>query len=669
MSTITVKNWKVTDDSSPEFEFIPPEYHVTYWEIPKWWYKGAQSCYTSCVRIDVGETSIYVDGTSPLMQFTLEWEEGGEGRATFSDWRCIDRALFLNKNNLGAVNRDESDEYIDVEFDDYFYRIRYDNYNGPDVIPPEPPWEGHYGGRFHIKSVQNAALALTGGPFTAWDIDGINERQITEVAVGEELVFVTIPNCAKLFKGNTTPTWEFGELTDTSKVKNMSEMLSETSFNQPIGEWDVSNVHTLGSLFYKTPFNQDISGWDTSSATSMSYMFYGTPFNEDISGWDTSNVTNMRYMFDQNTVFNQDIGEWDVSNVMDMSAMFIRTPFNQDISGWDTSNVTNMFHMFELATVFNQDIGEWDVSNVTDMSSMFKNASSFNQNLSQWSVSKIPSKPTDFDTNSGFEGQITKQPQWGWGGNDGGRFHIKNVQNAALALTGGPFTAWDTDFTNERQITEVAVGEELVFVTSPDCGYLFEYNETQTWEFGDLTATSKVTNMRYMFHHAEVFNADISSWNTSNVTSMNSMFRFAELFNQDIGSWNTSNVTDMRHMFQRTRAFNADIGSWDVSNVNDMRQMFSYTNAFNANIGSWNTSKVTSMRQLFRNASAFNQNISDWDTFNVTEMEYMFWLATVFDQDISNWCVSKIPSKPDDFDLDSGFEGQITKQPQWGTCP
>ncbi len=145
MSTITIENWKVTENNSPEFQFVPPEYHVTYWKIPKWWYKGKQSCYTSCVRIDVGETSVYVDGTSPLMQFTLEWEEGGEGRATFSNWRCINRVLFLNKNNLGAVSRYESDEYIDVEFNDYFYKIRYDNYFGPDIIEPlqsdlKPVW-------------------------------------------------------------------------------------------------------------------------------------------------------------------------------------------------------------------------------------------------------------------------------------------------------------------------------------------------------------------------------------------------------------------------------------------------------------------------------------------------------------------------------------------------
>jgi hypothetical protein len=145
MSSITIENWKVTDDSSPEFELVPPEYHVTYWEIPKWWYKGDEVCYTSCVRIDVGQTSVYVDGTSPLMKFTLNWEAGGQGTASFTDWRCIDRALILEKDNLGAVNRDESDEYIDVEFNDYFYKIRYDNYFGPDIEQPlqgdiKPVW-------------------------------------------------------------------------------------------------------------------------------------------------------------------------------------------------------------------------------------------------------------------------------------------------------------------------------------------------------------------------------------------------------------------------------------------------------------------------------------------------------------------------------------------------
>lgn len=169
MSTITIENWKVTEDNSPEFQFVPPEYHVTYWEIPKWWYKGTYVCYTSCVRIDVGETSIYVDGTSPLMKFTLSWTAGGEGSASFTDWRCIDRAMILNKDNLGAVNRRESDEYIDVEFDDYFYKIRHDNYLGPDVIEPlqkdlKPQWvDGDNSRPFYLDPIPFTTGTFLGG--------------------------------------------------------------------------------------------------------------------------------------------------------------------------------------------------------------------------------------------------------------------------------------------------------------------------------------------------------------------------------------------------------------------------------------------------------------------------------------------------------------------------
>jgi len=50
-------------------------------------------------------------------------------------------------------------------------------------------------------------------------------------------------------------------------------------------------------------------------------------------------------------------------------------------------------------------------------------------------------------------------------------------------------------------------------------------------------------------------------------------------------------------------------------------------------------------------------------------MYAMFYGASAFDQDLSQWCVSKITSKPKRFDLDSAFEDQDEKQPQWGKCP
>jgi surface protein len=66
---------------------------------------------------------------------------------------------------------------------------------------------------------------------------------------------------------------------------------------------------------------------------------------------------------------------------------------------------------------------------------------------------------------------------------------------------------------------------------------------------------------------ADVFNANIGSWNVSSVTNMEGVFRSALAFNQDIGSWNVSSVTDMTYMFYVTSAFNQDLSGWCVDDI------------------------------------------------------------------------------------------------------
>jgi len=98
------------------------------------------------------------------------------------------------------------------------------------------------------------------------------------------------------------------------------------------------------------------------------YGFIGnnTTFNQPIGNWDVSNVTQMRNLFKAAYSFNQNISNWDVSNVTDMKSMFhAATAFNQDISNWDVSNVTNMGLMFHQAD-FNLDLGNWNVDNVVE---------------------------------------------------------------------------------------------------------------------------------------------------------------------------------------------------------------------------------------------------------------------------------------------------------------
>lgn len=136
MSTIKIHNWKVSEeDPSGEMVYIKPEYHIRYWEVPKWWYPGPTAVYASCVRVDLNDTSsIYIDGTTPLMQIELEWD-GEKLKAT--NYRDIRRALICAKDNLGAINRDESDDYTDVEFfGDNYYIKRTDNYTPAPVLDP-----------------------------------------------------------------------------------------------------------------------------------------------------------------------------------------------------------------------------------------------------------------------------------------------------------------------------------------------------------------------------------------------------------------------------------------------------------------------------------------------------------------------------------------------------
>jgi len=154
-----------------------------------------------------------------------------------------------------------------------------------------------------------------------------------------------------------------------SAVTNISYMFAradfDSTFNSPIGDWDVSNITNMSNVFSDArEFNQDLSSWDVSNVTNMSNMFSGAiNFNQDIGSWNTSNVTDMSSIFRGAKAFNQDISSWDISKISSMYYMFAYTDsFNQDLSNWNTSNVSNMAGVFNKAKEFNQDISSWDYS-------------------------------------------------------------------------------------------------------------------------------------------------------------------------------------------------------------------------------------------------------------------------------------------------------------------
>lgn len=177
--------------------------------------------------------------------------------------------------------------------------------------------------------------------------------------------------------------------------------------------------------------------------------------------------------------------------------------------------------------------------------------------------------------------------------------------------------------------------------------------------------TGSAVTMSSMFMYTVEFNQDIGKWDTSNVENMSSMF-WESAMNSDIGDWDTGKVKTMDRMFFRASNFNQDIGDWDTSELKTASRVFSQSKAFNRDISRWNTGQVESMYGMFEQASAFNQDISSWNISKVENMDNMFEKAAVFNRDLSRWHAVLIPQKPDEFDTQSGFEGDTAKQPHWG---
>ena len=127
------------------------------------------------------------------------------------------------------------------------------------------------------------------------------------------------------------------------------------------------------------------------NVTDFSRIFQScSSFNQPIGDWDVSNVTGMAFMFNGASSFNQPIGDWVVSNVTNVFSMFqAATSFDHPLNNWDISSLTTTSRMFFNATAFNQDLNNWDISNITSTDLMFRGASSFNQDLSDWNIINV----------------------------------------------------------------------------------------------------------------------------------------------------------------------------------------------------------------------------------------------------------------------------------------
>ena len=212
---------------------------------------------------------------------------------------------------------------------------------------------------------------------------------------------------ASSFNSPNVTKWNTANITDFNRV-----FFSASSFNQPIGNWNISKVNPTGftSLFYNaTSFNQNVNNWDVSRVTNLSTIFRNaTSFNQPLDKWNTANATNFTGMFNRASAFNQDISGWNTNKMRVVTDMFIgATSFNQPIGTWNVSSVASFQHMFNGATSFNQPLNNWTLTSATSTYAMFLGATSFNQPLDKWNTSTVTNMSLMFQSTTSFNQNIS----------------------------------------------------------------------------------------------------------------------------------------------------------------------------------------------------------------------------------------------------------------------
>ena len=127
------------------------------------------------------------------------------------------------------------------------------------------PWEGHLGGIFHVIVTDPANINVRNNDAQWFSRKIYNLATLAEVSSIDapgEYIILTTDRGEKAF-AYSAGNWNFGELTDTSRVTGMKEMFF--------------NCHK---------FNSDISNWDTGKTSDMTRMFKNaSKFNKDLSQW------------------------------------------------------------------------------------------------------------------------------------------------------------------------------------------------------------------------------------------------------------------------------------------------------------------------------------------------------------------------------------------------
>jgi surface protein len=168
---------------------------------------------------------------------------------------------------------------------------------------------------------------------------------------------------------------------------NLTSFFSNaTSFNNGgspnINDWDTSNVDTMLGIFVNaSSFNQPIGDWDMSNADGFEYQqFYGaTSFNQDISNWKFPQaVYYVGYaMFKDASSYDQNMGDFALPSGSSLSFYPL---YMFDNSGMSTANYTDT--IVGWANQISSSHGNSGTANLTSRNMSLQNGMTFDNTRS-----------------------------------------------------------------------------------------------------------------------------------------------------------------------------------------------------------------------------------------------------------------------------------------------
>ena len=490
-------------------------------------------------------------------------------------------------------------------------------------------------------------------------------------------------------------------LTNISSTFSMFSRCTSLIGNDSMELWDVSSVTNMSHMFWRCGlFNINISVWDMSNVTNITRMLYMngvvSSFNQPIGDWDVSSLVNARAAFEVLRSFNHSLGDWDISNVTDFRSLFEWTPTNtgMDISNYNDTLIKwaaqtpqnnvqvhfgNFKYSYEAAAARQTliDTYGWTITDGGQVASPEFAISVKTDNVgtsadNQFTLPWIGTYDVDWGDGVVETGVVDTQTHTY---DSAGTYDIK-----VTAATGSIFFNAPR-FTDYKLLQIKNWGDcEWTSLESAFAGCAnldFDSSNIDAPNLQNCTSLYKTFNFCTSLGNLNGNNVDLSSWDVSNVTNIGQFFitynqnvnvnlsgwvinpniTFLRLIDRcnilDVTDWDVSGVTNFSNIFNEARRLREIVGlnTWDVSNGVDFTSIFRRTEYLTSlgDLSSWSFAPNSNLSNMFFASIKENRDqntknsILNLDVSNATNMRNMFNYSNITSWlNLSNWDVSGV---------------------------